>query len=459
MAVCYTTRSSELDEDSVIDSQFYDPLKIKYLEIFKRGNPTVIKNEFDEITDLSSDREKVTFPVILYDLPDSLGNLFTDGLLVSSFSDIGSTKKVGFGGDFAISRLRHYLKEFGVLPPGKITYLLSTEYIVLRGKSQTPSELLLPFFLLDQIQYIFEKSQRGSNHPRLANKDILNFPLPNFLIKIKGKIQEIIQSSIIQYNLSKSLYPEAEQELLERMKWDKVDTKHILDYSTTSKNIFSNERVDPEFYQPKFKNLIRHLRKAGSVKLGNFCPVIKRGISPQYYEKGEVFIVNSQNLEATGLIDISNLEKTSLDYFNEERNKDARLTQFDVLTYATGAYIGRTNVWLENAKAIAGIDCIISQPQKNICNPTYLSLFLNSFAGLMQSDQKASGSAQRHLYPKDLREYEIFIPQNKNGKPDLEWQEKLANKIIQAYEAKKEAKQKLQRAKELVEAKIEELLD
>jgi hypothetical protein len=55
--------------------------------------------------------------------------------------------------------------------------------------------------------------------------------------------------------------------------------------------------------------------------------------------------------------------------------------------------------------------------------------------------------------------FEIFIPQNQVGKADLKWQEKLANKVIQAYEAKKEARQKLQKAKELVETKIKELLN
>lgn len=459
MAVCCTTYASKLDEDKVIDSRFYDPLKIKYLDKLKKNSICSIQDEFNEITVLSSDKENVSFPVILYDLPDSIGNLFNDGQKINSFSDIGSTKKISIGGDFAISRLRHYLKEFGVLPVNDRKYLLSTEYVVLRREKSTPPELLLPYFLLDETQYILEKSQRGSNHPRLANKDILNLPLPKLIIQQSGKIQILIKAAIEKYDLSKKLYPEAEQELLQRMCLDKVDTKHVLDYSITSKDVFGNERFDPEFYQPKFENIIKHLKKIGSIKLGNFCPIIKRGVSLQYFKEGEVFIVNSKNLELTGLIDITNLDKTSLDYFNEEKNKDARLNQFDVLTYATGAYIGRTNVWLENVKVIAGIDCIISQPLKNICNPIYLSLFLNSFAGLMQSDQKASGSAQRHLYPKDLREYEIFIPQNKTGKPDIEWQEKLANKVIQAYKAKKEVRQKLQKAKELVEAKIGELFN
>ncbi len=324
---------------------------------------------------------------------------------------------------------------------------------------------LNPFFVFTFLQSKFGRLQTiqirtGLAQPNLSIPYIENLiQIPkNISNNIQNKIEILVKNAFQKQREIEKLYKEAGCELLERMDWNKVDAKHVLDYKTTSKDIFENERLDPEFYQPKFEKLIRHLKKMGSIKLGEFCPIVKRGISPQYTESGEVFIVNSQNLGANGLIDTTSLEKTSLDYFNEEKNFAAQLAQFDVLTYATGAYIGRTNTWLEKEKAMAGIDCIISQSDKNICDPVYLSLFLNSTVGLMQANQRASGSAQRHLYPKDIKQYEIFIPQNKTGKPDLEWQKKLADKIIHAHKAKKIAKQKLQEAKELVEKEIKKLI-
>ncbi|MFA5240255.1 MAG: restriction endonuclease subunit S [Phycisphaerae bacterium] len=447
MAVCYTTYASKLDDDKVIDSRFYDPLKIKYLDKLKKNSTCSIQDEFNEITILSSNKENVSFPAILYDLPDSLGNLFNDGQRINSFSDIGSTKKTSIGGDFAISRLRHYLKEFGVLPANDHKYLLSTEYVVLRREKKTPPELLLPYFLLDETQYILEKSQRGSNHPRLANKDILNLPLPKLLIQQSGQIQILIKAAIEKYDLSKKLYPEAEQELLQRMCLDKVNTKHVLDYSITSKDVFGNERSDPEFYQPKFKKLIKHLKTVRSLELDSFCPMPNRGVQPSYDENGDILVINSRHLGTTE-VDIQNAEKTTTSFYNKVNTGKARLRQFDVLMYSTGAYIGRTNTYLENQKGIASNHVTIIRPDKSVCNPIYLSLFLNSAAGLMQTDQRATGSTQREI-----------CPQNQVGKADLKWQEKLANKVIQAYEAKKEAKQKLQKAKELIETKIKKLLN
>jgi len=130
------------------------------------------------------------------------------------------------------------------------------------------------------------------------------------------------------------------------------------------------------------------------------------------------------------------------------------LKQYDVLVYSTGAYVGRTNVYLENKEALASNHVAIIRPNASICNPVYLSLFLNSRIGIMQSEQFASGSAQRELYPNDLMQFLIYIPTSKNGSIDLKWQKKLAHKVIRASNAKFEAQAMLDKAKKIVEASI-----
>jgi len=459
MAVCFETRKSTLDADLVLDSQFYNPRKLEYLNQLNKKSRQKISDEFPEIVDLTSSQAKLSLPSFIYDLTDSLGNLFTDGKIANSADDIGSTKKIAQPNDFAVSRLRYYLKEFGVVPKRDYPPLLSTEYVVLRKKGKILPHLLIPYFLLSEIQFIFEHSQRGSEHPRLANKDILSLPLPDSLVKKAKEISNIVDSAIENFKQSKKLYPEAERELLKRIEWDKVKTSHVLNYTATSKDIMGDERLDPEFYQPKFANLEKHLKKIGAIPLSVFCPEIRRGVSPVYTKVGEAVIVNSQNLSASGVIATEELEKAELSFYRDEKNKKARLKQFDVLVYATGAYIGRTNCWLENMKAIAGIDCLIIQPNAKICDPVYLALFLNLQAGLMQANRRASGSAQRHLYPNDLMKYLVFVPRDKNGRPDLAWQKKLAEKVVAANEAKKSAKQKLQEAKNVVEQEIEKLIN
>ena len=116
MAICFAVRKSILDADLVLDSQFYDPRKLEYLNKLSKQSKQKISDEFSEIVDLTSSQAKLNFPSFIYNLTDSLGNLFTDGKIANSADDIGSTKKIAQPNDFAVSRLRYYLKEFGVVP-------------------------------------------------------------------------------------------------------------------------------------------------------------------------------------------------------------------------------------------------------------------------------------------------------------------------------------------------------
>lgn len=88
--------------------------------------------------------------------------------------------------------------------------------------------------------------------------------------------------------------------------------------------------------------------------------------------------------------------------------------------------------------------------------PEYATLFLNSPAGLAQSEMFQTGSSgQLHLYPQHIQEFLAYLPRNKNGSIDLAWQQKLADKVVAGSRAKQEAQAKLNEAKQLVEKAIE----
>jgi restriction endonuclease S subunit len=332
---------------------------------------------------------------------------------------------------------------------------------IIRIRLKNINPFIVYVFLLSKYgRFQTNQIRTGLAQPNLSIPYIENLLIiPNFLkIDFQNHIELLIKECFTHERNIDEFYHVAQQEIFERINWVNFNSSHTLSYYVDKAAIDNYSRLDPEFFQPKFINLYKFLRKEGSIQISEFCPLPKRGVSPEYFKEGDILIVNSQNLSANGIIDVENLEKSSLEFYNNHNHENSRLKKYDVLTYATGAYIGRTNCWLEEDKAIAGIDCIITQPKTSICDPVYLSLFLNSEPGLMQSKQRASGSAQRHLYPNDLYHYLIYIPKNKNGKPDLEWQHKLANKVIQAYEAKKEARKKLKEAIDLVEKETEKMI-
>lgn len=461
MAVCYTQQLSNIKTVDHLDAEYYHT-KYLYLDILFRKRKDILGNMFKVIPGYAFPselfKEKGIFPVVkMTQIPgDGFVNISNAEFInESSFQEDFNNFFIEED-DVVVALTGATVGKSGLYIEDKKS-LLNQRVLLVRDTSKENSTRFLLALFSSKIfrDYVFRNSL-GGGQGNVSPESIKNFPVIGFSYEFMKKVELLVEQAKSLYKDTKKCYPEAEQELLDRIDWDKVETSHVLNYATTSKKIFEKERLDPEFYQPKFEHLFKQLRKAGAKKLSEFCPLPNRGVQPVYVDQGDIIVVNSKHLGPTD-IDIENSERTSELFYEEENVTKSRLQQYDVLMYSTGAYVGRTNVYLEEMKGIASNHVTIIRPDRKICNPVYLALFLNSPAGLMQTDQRASGSAQREIYPQNITGYQIFIPQNKDGKPDLAWQKKLADKVVQANQAKKEAKQNLQEAKELVEKEIEKI--
>ena len=187
------------------------------------------------------------------------------------------------------------------------------------------------------------------------------------------------------------------------------------------------------------------MEKTGkATTLGEVATKPHRGAQPSYGEGGNVVVVNSQHL-GRYLVNVEGCERTDeRDYGDSPK---AHLRKDDVLIYATGAYVGRTNIWLESMKAMASNHVTIVRPKKD-CDPRYLAVYLNSPLGMLQADCWATGSAQRELYPDEIAKFTVYLP-------SPSFQQKIADLVTAAYEARAKAKKLLEDAKRKVEDLIE----
>lgn len=435
------------------DPEHYHPDRISSLALLKQNSSKVIANFFENIIQLRA-ASPIIEPSPVFDLTDALGCFLNNGEICT---ELISTKKVARPNDIIISRLRSYLQELCFVPQrSKNSYLLSTEFIVLRSHIGNSGAWLLPFLLSKQVQTVLHWSQTGSNHPRFAVYTLMNIPVPDQILSLRERLSRIVESGVQQFEQSQLLYPEAEAELLERMRWKElakypVELYYIEKFSETEKH----GRVDPEHFHPKYKRIQTHLQKAGAKYLGDFCPIPHRGVQPNFVEGGKVFVIDSKAVRPQG-VEPSASERTDIAFYNRESNVKARILQGDVLLNSTGrGTLGRAACYHMDNLAIADNHVAIIRPDKKICLPVYLSLFLNSPAGLAQSEMYQTGSSgQLELYPQHIHQFLIYLPKNKSGEIDLEWQEKLANKVIAASAAKAEAQAKLEKAIQLVEEAI-----
>jgi hypothetical protein len=295
------------------------------------------------------------------------------------------------------------------------------------------------------------RAKESINQTNVSPSELRKVRIPLPTRKFQDDIAEIVNEAAAYRRRIGELYLEAESELLGRLgDMGLAMTRRDSWYVQRRAKIGATGRIDAEFYQPKYLRLRSRLRSAGALAISECCDAPVRGVQPEYVPDGLVLVVTSKHL-GTQHIDMDHLDHTSTAFYEDADNAKARLRFEDVLIYATGAYVGRTNCWFSKATAMASNHVTIVRPDRSKCCPGYLALFLNSVAGINQSEQAASGSTQRELYPSEISKILVYAPTNKSGKIDLPWQQRLADKVYEANEAKLEMRQRLRHAQSLVE--------
>lgn len=305
-----------------------------------------------------------------------------------------------------------------------------------------------PYYLSTYINTSLGQEQlfrfnKGISQPDLHLEDISRLKVPIFPDTFQSKIESIVKSAHAKLEESKSLYSQAEDLLLGELGLKDWQPKNTLHTTKKFSDFAQSGRLDAEYYQPKYDDLFERLQKVDCKTIKEIQIINYRGFQPEYVENGKIDVINSKHILEDGL-DYENFEKTDEVSFNNAVR--AQVKYGDILTYTTGANIGRTQVYLSEKKAMASNH--VNMLRVKDVNPIYLALVLNSKIGRMQTEKSSTGSAQVELYPDDLASFIIpILPE--------QIQTKIASLIQQSFECKAQSKQLLEDAKRMVEAEIE----
>ena len=438
-------KKSELEGLSRIDSEYYQP---KYFRIL------------DKLRDLKAvPISEVAKPIKRGFKPDN--NLYFDYIEISevniSTGAVNAVKVLGKEapdraqwivkkGDVIISTVRPIRNAVAVITEHEDNFVCSSGFAVLKP-IEVSHEFLFTYLKTKPIVELLDRKTTATMYPAVSWQDILSTPifLPDNLTEkfIIQRVQEAIQN----LKESDSLYLQAEQMLLEEMGLYNFDFSQPNFYTVPLSQAQKLNRVDAEHFQPKYDKIIKHLTKTGKTKLlGEIAPFINHGPQPPYFDDGDIPIITQRHM-GRYLLNFESADEFTSQSFWSQRKK-FQVQQNDVLFYSVGAYLGRTNIYLDDKKAMAGSYITIIRPDIKKRNPIYLAVYLNSLAGQMQSDRHSRASAQQYIYPKDIAQIIIYLPSG-------EFQTKIAELMIQSYEARKKAKSLLEKAKRKVEEAIE----
>jgi type I restriction enzyme, S subunit len=460
MAVFSIIKLSELEGAKRLDAEFYDPYYFDLEKKIKRkkwdylGNLLVFNRRGiqPKYSDIPTKYRAVVSQNILEDFLDVDNLPFVEENFFNS-KQAQAIKIQPF--DILIYTTGANIGRTNIFYPKKIDAIASNHVNIIRADKSKINQLYLGVFLQSRIGRKWtDRWASGSDQEEIYPEDFERFPVLIADDDIQNEVANLVLQSFEFIESSNKLYSQAENFLLEELGLKDFKPKYEKTYTSKLSDVFSAHRIDAEYFQPAYEEVIKLLMKKVKVeKLKNVVSFISHGKQPYYVENGDVPVLIQKHLGSqllslySEIVNMPDTPRTDREFV--KNYPEYLIKPFDVLFYSVGAYLGRANVVLENFEAVPASFITLIRTKQEICNPVYLALFLNSDIGQLQSSRWESASAQQYIYPKEIKEFIIpLLP--------LSTQQEIASLVKQSHEARKEAKELLEVAKKAVEIAIEE---
>ncbi len=310
-----------------------------------------------------------------------------------------------------------------------------------------------PYFLVTFLNSNYGKEQMirfasGGLQGHVNLTILEELQIPKLSVDFQNEIENMISISYSNLVTSKKKYTEAENLLVNELGLHhfKPSIKNIAIKSlSNSFNMWG--RLDAEYYQPKYDELIEKLKKLNHKKLSSIVN-IKKSIEPgsNAYQNAGIPFVRVSN--------ISKLELTQPDMHLSPTLLDKNtlielMPKKDTILLSKDGSVGIAYKVKENMKVITSGALLHLSINDNSILPEYLTLVLNSKAVQMQAERDAGGSIIQHWKPSEIANLIIPII-------DLEIQQEIESKITKSFKLKEKSKQLLEVAKKAIEIAIDQ---
>ena len=453
MAVFSTIQKSQLEGAKRLDAEYYQP---EYLEIVQKiqsvphtsldsyaekvfSGPfgSTLKSEsyqdagvpfirISDIGDLFIDQDTLVFIS-----PDEHKRIYATRLNVGDIV----LSKIG-----TVGRLSVISEELGEVN-------ISENNIGIRlSKLPEEKKIALLFLLLSKYgQKQLLRKASGNIQLKLNVSDVESIQVPLFDDVMLRALKNIYIDFLSKRNESDSLYAQAEGLLLEELGLRDFKADEDLYSVVNFSDIQTANRMDAEYFQPKYEKIISVSRKHDGKALGELVTV-KKGFEPgagAYEDEGRLFI------RVSSLSKHELLEKDQK-YINKklynELKKEYEPKKGEILLTKDAS----PGVAYVLDKSVEGIisSGILRLKLKEEINPDYLALCINSVVGQMQVERDAGGSVIAHWKPEQVKS--LLVPILPKAT-----QEEIAELVRESHAARKKAKELLEEAKRKVEELIE----
>jgi type I restriction enzyme M protein len=347
----------------------------------------------------------------------------------------------------------HFVGRTGLFRKVSDEDLVFASYLI---RVRTNESKLLPEYLVSFLNSnlgIWDVKRRARisiNQSNVNAQELAAIKIPLLNLAFQFVLKQLFDQAHLDRLAAIEMYKKAEDSLLSELGLqDWQPTEEAVAVKSFAESFLASDRLDAEYYQPKFDQLIAWLEeKIELTSLGDLLTLNQRGKQPIYIEDENKYelglsVVNSKHVREGEVILTDNRYA-----YLPETDGSLTIQTDDVLINGTGVgTIGRCAPYLYEQKALP--DNHVTILRTDLLDSVYLSIYLNSIIGKLFVEKHFKGSSgQIELYPNEIAQFLVW------NAPDS-IQQKIRSKVEASHQKREQSKQLLEISKTGVERAIE----
>jgi DNA METHYLASE-TYPE I RESTRICTION-MODIFICATION SYSTEM len=391
------------DEDFRIEAEYWNSNKNK---LALKASEAISFSQYGTSKTLNED--KLGFPILRLNEFDSFfigePQKYTDKIDKETFSNLKLKKN-----DVLICRTNGNPKYVGraSIVPEDYDYGFASYLFRVRPDSKIINSATLVAYLNSKYgREEIEKYSLVSNQANFSPAKFRKIKLPQFSSILQEKIEDIIFDSYNHLKLSKKKYKDAEEILLDLFDFDNF-LRNILKKQLSVKSLKDAmifNRIDAEYFQPKYDDLINKIKEKDSALLIDVVD-IQKSVEP-----------GSASYKAEGIpfVRVSDISKFGIDepkiHLSPELFSKTISPQKDTILFSKDGTCGIAYKFIDSNRIITSSALLhLSKKEDVNIDLDFLTLVLNSPIIQMQAERDAGGSIIKHWSIPQIEQVEIPI--------------------------------------------------
>jgi DNA METHYLASE-TYPE I RESTRICTION-MODIFICATION SYSTEM len=391
------------DEDFRIEAEYWNSNKNK---LALKASEAISFSQYGTSKTLNED--KLGFPILRLNEFDSFfigePQKYTDKIDQETFFNLKLKKN-----DVLICRTNGNPKYVGraSIVPEDYDYGFASYLFRVRPDSKIINSATLVAYLNSKYgREEIEKYSLVSNQANFSPAKFRKIKLPQFSSILQEKIEDIIFDSYNHLKLSKKKYKDAEEILLDLFDFDNF-LRNILKKQLSVKSLKDAmifNRIDAEYFQPKYDDLINKIKEKDSALLIDVVD-IQKSVEP-----------GSASYKAEGIpfVRVSDISKFGIDepkiHLSPELFSKTISPQKDTILFSKDGTCGIAYKFIDSNRIITSSALLhLSKKEDVNIDLDFLTLVLNSPIIQMQAERDAGGSIIKHWSIPQIEQVEIPI--------------------------------------------------